>query len=152
MVPDRIERELLIDAPVDVVWAIVTQPEHVGSWFSDSAEIDLRPGGDAILTWDEFGTVRARIEKVEPPHTFSFRWARGTDIELVEGTSTLVEFNLSPEGDGTRLRVVESGFAQLDRTPEEQAKYAAENTHGWKVELGELSDYVAKQAQESARR
>jgi len=61
---------------VETVWAIVTEPEHVGGWFSDSAEIDLRPGGEAILTWEEHGSARAWIEKVEPPHSFSFRWAR----------------------------------------------------------------------------
>ena len=26
---DRIERTILIDAPADVVWAVVTEPEHI---------------------------------------------------------------------------------------------------------------------------
>ena len=30
MVPDRIEREIVIDAPVDVVWAVVTEPGQAG--------------------------------------------------------------------------------------------------------------------------
>ena len=67
MVPDRIESEVLIEAPVDVVWSIVTEAEHVGKWFSDSAEIELEPGGKAVLTWDEHGTFPGRIERVEPP-------------------------------------------------------------------------------------
>jgi uncharacterized protein YndB with AHSA1/START domain len=50
LVPNRIEREILIDAQPDVVWAVVTDPEHVAVWFSDSVDIDLRPGGQAILT------------------------------------------------------------------------------------------------------
>ncbi|SRR6266516_6818719 len=75
MVPERIEREILIDAPVEAVWTIATEPEHVGSWFNYSAEIDLRPGGEAILTWEEHGSARAWVEKVDPPHSFSFRWA-----------------------------------------------------------------------------
>src|SRR5688572_3506323 len=105
MVPDRIEREILIHAPVEVVWGLVTEPEHVGSWFSDSADIDLRPGGEATLTWDEHGSVRARVEKVEPQHLFSFRWARPVGAEPGEGNSTLVEFTLSAEDERTRLRV-----------------------------------------------
>jgi uncharacterized protein YndB with AHSA1/START domain len=44
MVPGSIERDILIDAPVEVVWSIVTEPEHVGRWLSDSVEIDLRGG------------------------------------------------------------------------------------------------------------
>lgn len=144
MVPEHIEREILIDAPVDTVWAVVTEAEHVGAWFGDSAEIDLRPGGEAILTWDAHGSFNATIEKVEPPHAFSFRWARPAGEKPREGNSTLVEFTLVPEGEGTRLRVVESGFRQLEATDEEQAKYAEENTQGWSFELDELAEYVGK--------
>ena len=152
MVPERIEREVLIDAPVETVWAIVTEPEHVGGWFSDSAEIDLQPGGEATLTWEKHGTARARVEKIEPPHFFSFRWARPMGAEPAEGNSTLVEFSLSAEGESTRLRVVESGFASLDGSEDENAKYAEGNTEGWAHELGELQEYAARQVQESARR
>ena len=145
MVPDRIEREVLIDAPPARVWEIVTEPEHVGRWFSDSAEIDLRPGGEAALTWEEHGTARAWVEKVEPPHLFSFRWARPVGAEPRRGNSTLVELSLSAEGDGTRLRVVESGFRELEWSEEEKSRYAEENTKGWEHELGELQEYVSAQ-------
>jgi uncharacterized protein YndB with AHSA1/START domain len=144
MVPERIEREILIEAPLAVVWAVVTEPEHVGGWFSDSAEIDLRPGGEAELTWEKHGTVRASVEKVEPPHSFSFRWARPNGAEPHKGNSTLVEFSLSAEGEHTRLLVVESGFAELEWSEEEKATYAEGNVRGWKAELGELQEYVAK--------
>jgi uncharacterized protein YndB with AHSA1/START domain len=45
VVPDRICREVVIDAPPDVVWAIVTEPRHVVRSLSDEVEIDLRLGG-----------------------------------------------------------------------------------------------------------
>jgi uncharacterized protein YndB with AHSA1/START domain len=151
MVPDRIEQEILIDAPLDVVWAVVTEPEHVGSWFSQSAEIDLQPGGEMTLTWAHYGAARARVEKVQPPHEFAFRWARTTESAPREGNSTLVEFTLTAEAGGTRLHVVESGFRELELPEEEQAKYAEENTEGWEHELGELRDYVATRV-EPARR
>jgi uncharacterized protein YndB with AHSA1/START domain len=144
MVADRIEQEIVIEAPPEVVWELVTDPEHVGAWFGDAAEIDLRPGGHAALTWDGMGTFLARVERVEPPRFLSFRWARPTDTPPAEGNSTLVEFSLSAEGDGTRLRVVESGFARLAGSEDERAKHLADNTEGWKVELGHLRDYAAK--------
>jgi uncharacterized protein YndB with AHSA1/START domain len=152
MVPEHIEREIVIDAPLKVVWAIVTEPAHVGSWFSDAAEIDLRPGGNATLTWEKHGVAKARVEKVEPPHTFSFRWARPMGVEPGEGNSTLVEFSLSAEGDSTRLRVVESGFPQLEGLEDEKAKYAAENTEGWELELDDLREYVSQQVEAPAQR
>lgn len=152
MVSDRIEREVLIDAPPDVVWAVVTEPEHVARWFSDTAEIDLRPGGEALLTWDEHGTYRVRVERVEPPHTFAFRWIRRTGVEPGDGTSTLVVFELVAEGGRTRLRVAETGFADLAWPDDEKADYANQNDQGWARELEELRVYVERDIRPSGRR
>jgi uncharacterized protein YndB with AHSA1/START domain len=154
VVPHRIEREVLIDAPLDVVWSVITEPEHVGRWFSDSASIDLRPGGEVILRWERHGSEHWRVERVDPPHYVSFRWLREAQepAELHEGNSTLVEFSLAAEGEGTRLRVVESGFRELAGSEEENAKDAEEHRSGWELELGELREYVATQVRGSARR
>jgi uncharacterized protein YndB with AHSA1/START domain len=144
MVPDRIEREILIDAPLDVVWAVVTEPQHLGAWFGDAASVDLRPGGEAVFTWREHGFTNARVETVDPPHTFAFRWARPLGAELGEGNSTLVELSLRAEGAGTRLRVVESGFRELHGTDEEKERYAEGNREGWREELAELAAYASE--------
>jgi uncharacterized protein YndB with AHSA1/START domain len=144
MALDRIEREVVVAAPVEVVWSAITEPEHVGAWFGDSADVDLRPGGQLLLTWKEYGTFHARVETVEPPHRFAFRWARPADVEPRPGNSTLVEFTLAEEGEGTRLRVVESGFETLGSTETERAKHIADNERGWRAELGHLVEYVSK--------
>ena len=102
-----------------------------------------------IVLWREHGSVRARIEAVEPHTRFAYRWAPFKDPggdEPVEGNSTLVEFTLAPDGDGTRLRVVESGFAALATSEEQRAENHAGNTEGWAAELGDLADYAAKVA------
>jgi len=143
VVLDRIEREILIEAPIEVVWAIVTEPEHLARWFPDAATIDLRPGGEGRLTWNDHGTYRLRVERVEAPHRFSFRWVRRVGVDPVEGASTLVEMSLSADDRGTRLRLVESGFGDLDWPADEAAQYAEENDHGWDVELRELQAYVS---------
>jgi uncharacterized protein YndB with AHSA1/START domain len=150
MVPDQIERETVIDAPVERVWALITEPEHLGRWFGDAgAEIDLRPGGAMVLRWSEDGTSRGRVVAVEPTTRFSYRWAPFKDPggeEPVEGNSTLVEFTLQPEGDSTLLRVVESGFASLDTSEEQRAENHKGNTEGWQLETDELRAYAAKVA------
>jgi uncharacterized protein YndB with AHSA1/START domain len=145
MVPERVEREILIDAPPEVVWAVISEPNHVSGWFSDSAEIDLRPGGKITLIWDGRHTEHGRVEKVEPPHFFSFRWIRGSDTDVREDNSTLVEFSLSAEREGTRLRVVETGFTHLDLPEDDQAKDAEAHRQGWELELDELREYLGQQ-------
>src|SRR5688500_6865244 len=143
-VPDQIEREVVIEAPVERVWALITEAEHVGAWFSEAgAEIDLRPGGAMRLTWEEHGTAEARIERVEPERLFAFRWPLFGET-LADGNSTLVEFTLAQEGDATRVRVVESGFAELSVSPDQQHRHAEENTEGWKGELGHLVQHAAR--------
>lgn len=148
MVPDNIERETLIDAPVERVWELITQAEHLGRWFGDAgAEIDLRPGGAMALRWTEHGTTRGRVVAVEPHTRFAYRWAPFKDPsgdEPGEGNWTLVEFTLQPEGDGTRLRVVESGFASLAASDAQRRQNLEGNTEGWELETGELRAYAEK--------
>jgi uncharacterized protein YndB with AHSA1/START domain len=142
-ITDRIERETLIAAPVERVWELVTAPEHVGAWFGDAgAEIDLRPGGAMALRWEEHGTVRARVERVDPPRVFAYRWASRMEVEPEAGASTLVELFLEPAEDGTLLRVVESGFASLDVPAGERERKATGNGDGWDHELRDLADYA----------
>jgi uncharacterized protein YndB with AHSA1/START domain len=151
LVPDRIEREIVIDAPVDVVWAVVTEPEQISGWFSDSVELDLRPGGEATFVWDG-RTVHGRVERVERPHVFAFRWAPAHSTELADGNLLLVEFTLTPEGERTRLKVVETGFAELAGSDDERQEHVDGHRRGWELELGQLVEYVAERTQESAER
>ena len=144
VVPDAITREIEIDAPREVVWRIVTEARHLAGWFSDEAEIDLRPGGLMLLTWHGHGVYRARVETVEPPRTFAFRWVLHDGEEPVDGGSTLVVMTLTPTETGTRLTVVESGFSDLSWPEHERARYAGQNADGWIREFDELRAYAAR--------
>ena len=142
MAPDQIERETTIAAPVERVWSLLTEAEHLGKWFGDAgAEIDLRPGGALRLSWAEHGTVHGEVVAVEPHHRFAYRWALVGNV-LSPGNSTLVEFTLEAEPEGTRLRVVESGFAALDLPEPERAGKVEGNTEGWRIELGHLREHA----------
>lgn len=143
MIPDQIEREIHIAAPAARVWRALTEARHLGTWFGDAgATIDLRPGGAITFTWKKAGTTRARVEHVEPPRRFSFRWVRGRDAEPEPDNSTLVEFTLADADGGTLLRVVESGIRTLRMAPDELAAYTELNGKGWTSELAELAAYV----------
>jgi uncharacterized protein YndB with AHSA1/START domain len=149
MVPEQIEREIVIDAPPERVWAVLTDPEHVAAWFAQAVEGDLQPGAASVLTWKEHGSVPIVVERSDAPSFFSDRWAaRSPGAEPAAGNSTLVEFTLAPEGEGTRLRVVESGFGGLDAEKEE---YVRDNTEGWQGALSSLREYVAKTEAHASR-
>jgi uncharacterized protein YndB with AHSA1/START domain len=143
VVADAIEREIGIEAPPNVVWSIVTDPRHLAEWLSDEAEIDLRSGGRILLTWHGHGTYEGRVETVDPPHLLAFRW-QTRQGEFSETNSTLVVITLEATETGTRLHVVERGFARLPWPDESRALYAEENSEGWLSELTELRDYVAQ--------
>jgi uncharacterized protein YndB with AHSA1/START domain len=138
--PDRIERTVELAHPPATVWAALTTAEGLAAWFGDEAAIDLRPGGAARMRWHEEGfTAKMRVERVEEPTVFGFTWPiYGLPEE--DPRRTYVEFTLEPAGAGTRLTVVESGFAQL---PEDAYRAAYDgNTEGWAKELGELAAYL----------
>jgi uncharacterized protein YndB with AHSA1/START domain len=137
--PDRIERTIEVAHPPATVWAALTTAEGLGAWFGDEASIDLRPGGAGRLTWAGGETADLRVERVEEPSVFAFTW-RIHGLPEGDPRRTYVEFTLEPAGSGTRLRVVESGFAQLPEDAHRTAFHA--NTGGWLRELDELVAYL----------
>ncbi len=137
--PDRIERTVVIAHPPAKVWAALTTAEGLSAWFGQQAAIDLRPGGAASMKWDNGHTADMRVERVEEPAVFGFTW-HIYGLPEDDPRRTYVEFTLEPDGDGTRLTVVESGFAQLSGEAYRTAYDG--NTGGWASELGELVDYL----------
>jgi uncharacterized protein YndB with AHSA1/START domain len=133
MTNDRIEREITINAPVEGVWAVLTEPDLVTQWLSPGkpAEVDLRQGGTMRFNHGEDRDFPARIVRLEPPTRLAYRWATGyPGEEATEDNSTMVEFTLEPAGEGTLLRLVESGFARLDLSPESTGSYE-NHLAGW---------------------
>ena len=137
-IPDEVRRDLEIRAPRQRVWAALTEPEQLLRWFpTKRAEIDLRPGGDAVLEWDE-AVAEAVVDVVDPPGRFTFRWRPAG----LGRPFTTVSITLEELGDGasTRVRLVESGFASLPDQIETQSQEG--NDEGWAHELGELKEYL----------
>jgi uncharacterized protein YndB with AHSA1/START domain len=137
--PDRIERTVEISQPPARVWAALTTAEGLAAWFGNQATIDLRPGGAAQMTWSSGDRADMRIERVEEPTVFGFTW-HIYGLPEQDPRRTYVEFTLEPLDAGTRLTVVESGFAQLPDDAHQNA--FGGNTDGWAKELGELVEYL----------
>ncbi|HEX3962652.1 MAG TPA: SRPBCC domain-containing protein [Trebonia sp.] len=137
--PDRIERSVELAHPPTKVWSALTTSEGLSAWFGDKATIDLRPGGAAEMTFGSGLSVDMRVERVEEPTVFGFTW-RLPDLPEDDPRRTYVEFTLEAMGAGTRLRVVETGFAQL---PDDSRRTTYDShAEGWASELGELAGYL----------
>src|SRR5690349_22941456 len=72
-----IEREIHVDASPEVVFDVVSKPEHVREWWSDEADFASEPGGTGFLAFGEDPGNREHVAgftvvDVEPPHRFSF--------------------------------------------------------------------------------
>ena len=137
--PDRIERTVEIAHPPAKVWEALTTAGGLAAWFGDEATIDLRPGGSAHMTWKHGHTAEMRVERVEEPSVFGYTW-HIYGLPEDDPRRTYVEFTLEPVDGGTRLTVVETGFAQL--SPDAHSQAYDGNASGWASELGELVSYL----------
>jgi uncharacterized protein YndB with AHSA1/START domain len=143
---DRIERETLIEASLERVWSLVTQP---GFWVADEGSLDgttAKVGESTVARNTRYGDFPVRVEKVEPKTYVAYRWASAfAGEELRADNSTLVEFTLTAERDKTRLRVVESGFSTLAGSEDLRGNALKDNTEGWPQVL----DALRKRAEQS---
>ena len=141
---NQIERTAEFPLPVERVWRALTEPEELSSWFSDQVQMVFQVGEEIVFAWDQYGTASGRIELIEPPLRFAFRWrAHGVPEEqpLTETNSTLVTFTVTATAEGARLTVVETGFANLPESM--RARTFQENSSGWQAEFADLMAYLA---------
>ena len=127
----EIERDVLIEAPAEVVWRTITEPDQMSQWFADRVDLVVEQGARGYMQFgDQGGPVV--VETVDPPTRFSFRWNHPHNEEPAVGNSMLVEFTLTPEGEErTRLRVIESGHELCEWPDAEKQRYADEHREGW---------------------
>ena len=143
----QIERVVVIDAPVEVVWRTITEPEQIRQWFADRVELVLEPGGRGLMGFEDRAYPLV-VEALEPQTRFSFRWNHPAGEEPAAGNSTLVEFTLLGEGERTRLRVVESGLELVAWPVGEKQRFAGDHRAGWAMYLDRLDRLLAERPRE----
>ena len=112
---EPIEREVRIDATPEDIFPFFTDASKMVRWKGRSASLDPRPGG--IYRVDMNGTNIARGEYVEvtPNSRVVFSWGwEGEDSAVAPGSSR-VEITLTPDGDGTIVRLRHSGLPEDQR-------------------------------------
>ena len=141
-----IERELYIDASPEIVFAVVSDPEHVREWWPDEAHYEVVVGsaGEIMFGSPDGGVVEAlTVVDVQPPTRFAFRWTHPAGEGADEGNSLLVTFELTPQGDGTLLRFVESGYRERGWEAAVLEATYLDHVEGWDHFLPRLVAYAA---------
>ena len=146
---DRIEKEILIQAPRSRVWRALSDSKEFGEWFQVRFEGPFVAGKSVrgrftIPGYDHLSGDWA-IERIEPERLFSYRWhpyAIDPNRDYSSEPMTLVEFTLEEKPGGTLLRVTESGF---DGIPiERRAEALRMNDGGWASQVRRIDGYVRK--------
>jgi uncharacterized protein YndB with AHSA1/START domain len=83
------------------------------------------------------------VLEVLPPRTFTFRWTQPVGESPEVGNSLLVTFALSPSGEGTLLKMTESGFREMGWDVAVLEQTYQEHWSGWAHYLPRLVPYVA---------
>jgi uncharacterized protein YndB with AHSA1/START domain len=170
MVMDRIEKIVTLKAPVSRVWRALADSEEFGAWFGVKLHGPFKAGEVVRGTWADVppadalyaeharlglepapvhfpgpNAVFCTVEHVLPERLLSFRWIPyGIDAGIDPATepTTLVEFRLEPAGQGTKLTITESGFANV---PVQRRRRAfLMNDGGWTEQAKRIEAYVAR--------
>jgi Uncharacterized conserved protein len=161
-VPDRIQKHILLKAPLARVWKALTDSTEFGEWFGVRFEGPFVAGaplrGAITPTKADAEVARMQepyagktfditVERIEPQHLFSFRWhpfAIEPGVDYSKEPTTLIVFTLEEKPAGVLLTVTESGF---DRIPlERRAKAFSANEGGWEKQMTLIGKYLARQA------
>ncbi|KAB1912513.1 SRPBCC family protein [Micromonospora sp. AMSO31t] len=142
-----IEREIYVEASPEIVFEVVSSPDHLSQWWPDDARYDPTPGSTGEIVFgdrDAGGTaVPFTVVDARPPRTFSFRWTHPAGEMAAEGNSLLVTFDLTPSGRGTLLRMTETGFRELGWELAVLEQQYREHVTGWDFFLPRLAPYAA---------
>lgn len=146
---DRIEREILLNAPRARVWRALSNAEEFGKWFGMALQGQtFEPGKSLQANITACGhenlILELVIDRVEPERLFSYRWhpfAVDPAVDYSPEPMTLVTFELSDADGGTLLKLTESGF---DALPAERLAEAYRmNSRGWDGQLKNIEKHVA---------
>ncbi|PCI74835.1 MAG: vanillate O-demethylase oxidoreductase VanB [SAR86 cluster bacterium] len=145
---DKIEKTVELKASIERVWRALTDHNEFGEWFQVALEKPFAVGekteGNITYPGYEHMRLEAMVETMDTNTLFAFSWCPVPDESgnsPLGGMQTLVEFKLEAIESGTRLTIIESGFAAL---PEDVDRVAAfqRNAEGWEGQTKNIAAHV----------
>ena len=146
---DRIERKILLKAPLSRVWRALSDAKEFGDWFGVDFKEKTFVAGKAVqgqITYPgyEHLLMEVFIERVVPQRLLSWRWhpaAIDPAVDYSQEPTTLVVFELEEGEGGVLLSVVESGFDKIP--PARRADAFRMNSSGWDQQMKNIEKHVA---------
>jgi uncharacterized protein YndB with AHSA1/START domain len=146
---DRIEKKILLKAPLSRVWRALSDAEEFGDWFGVDFKGKSFVAGQSVqgkVTYPgyEHIVMEVFIERVVPERLLSWRWhpaAIDPAVDYSEEPTTLVVFEIEESDGGVLLSVVESGFDKIP--PARRAAAFRMNTSGWDGQMKNIEKHVA---------
>jgi uncharacterized protein YndB with AHSA1/START domain len=134
-----VEREIRIAARPETVFDFFVDPEKMKQWKGKRAELDPRPGGVYRVEINEEAIAQGEYVEIDAPSRVVFTWGwegqeAGDGEHAVPPGSSRVEIDLTPDGDGTLVRL-----RHLD-LPEQSREIHGQ---GWDLYLGRLAKAAA---------
>jgi len=143
---ETIEREIYVDASPEIVFEVVSSPDHVKQWWPDEAHYEPTPGseGEIVFLGREGVDNRCQLKVLDaqPPRSFSFRWTHEVGEEPVSGNSLLVTFDLEPSGSGTLLKMTETGFREMGWELAALEEQYESHVTGWDFYIPRIPEYA----------
>jgi uncharacterized protein YndB with AHSA1/START domain len=144
---DRIEKTVVLRAPLSRVWRALADSREFGTWFRAALDGPFVAGettrGHITHPGYEHLKMEIEVERMEPERLLSFRWhpnAIDPERDYSAEPTTLVEFRIEEVPEGTRLTVTESGF---DRIPAARRGEAfRQNAQGWAIQVENVRKHV----------
>jgi uncharacterized protein YndB with AHSA1/START domain len=139
-----IERELHIAATPEIVYEVVSRPEHLREWWPDDADLEPAVGATGTVSFGPDNVENLTVVEADPPRRFAFRWVHDADVEAALENSLLVTFDLTPADGGTLLRFTETGFRERGWEAALLEEQYRAHVDGWDFFLPRLADYAPR--------
>ena len=126
-----ISKHVKIAAPVEKVWAALTDPKSIRGWMGEDStiEVDLQVGGGYRVFG---GETTGDFTEIKKPNTLAYTWRQGEWPK--EWADSVVRWELKAEGKATHVHLTHDQFpsqAERDSHDEGWDVYWLEPMKAW---------------------
>jgi uncharacterized protein YndB with AHSA1/START domain len=102
-----IEKDVHIEAPIEAVWAALTEPADIMAWMGEDSEVavDLRVKGPYQFF---YGATTGAFTEIEAPRRLAYTWRQ--QEWQPDWPDSVVRWELAPDGKGTHLHLTHDTF------------------------------------------